>query len=235
MTAMGATTRNQELARGVLSRLALFSGSSPPQLDALARQCWTLAARAGDVVARRGERLAGVYAIGYGTVKLVLRGPGDEEHVLRLVSAGQTFGEAAALLSHPARYEALALCETKLVVVPSTAIVALIERDPRFAHGVIRLMGERTLELIDEVEAATMRSGAQRLASYLRALGQPSDASAPFTVRLPASKTVVAARLGIKKETLSRLFRRFEARGLIAVSRSDIEILDRVSLTELAG
>lgn len=235
MTSMATTRRDHELARGVLSRLALFSGSLPPQLDALSRQCWTLAARPGDVVARRGERLPGVFAIGYGTVKLLLRGPQDEARVLRLASAGQTFGEAAALLGCPARYEALALCEAKLVVVPSGAIVALIERDPRFAHGVIRLMGERNLELIDEVEAASVRRSAQRLAWYLRSLAQPAGASAPCTVRLPASKTVVAARLGIKKETLSRLFRRFQADRLIAVSRSDIAILDPQRLTEVAS
>lgn len=235
MTSTIAMTRNQELARGVLSRLALFSGSFPAQLDALAKQCWTLAARSGDVVARRAERLPGIFAVAYGTVKLALRGPQDEERVLRLVSAGQSFGEATALLGRTARYEALALCDSKLVVVPPASVVALIERDPRSARSVIRLMGERNLELLEEVEAATMRCGAQRLASYLRSLAQPVDASAPCTVRLPVSKTVVAARLGIKKETLSRLFRRFETDRLIAVSRSDIAILDLTRLSEVAG
>lgn len=232
---MVTTKRDEELVRGVLSRLALFSGALPAQLIALAKQCRTLAARAGDVVARRGERLPGIFAVGYGTIKLGLRGPGDEERVLRLVTGGQTFGEAAALLGQPARYDGLALCETKLVVVPTAQVVALIEREPRFAHSVIKLMGERNLELIEEVESATMRCGAQRLASYLRSLAQSSNIAAPCTVRLPVSKSVVAARLGVKKETLSRLFRRFEAKGVISVSRREIAILDGASLTKLAG
>jgi CRP-like cAMP-binding protein len=81
-----------------------------------------------------------------------------------------------------------------------------------------------------------MRRGAQRLASYLHSLARTgADASASRTVRLPVSKSVVAARLGLKKETLSRLFKQFTADGLIVVSRRDIEILDAERLTEVAG
>ena len=47
------------------------------------------------------------------------------------------------------------------------------------------------------------------------------------------SKTLVAARLGMKKETLSRLLRRLAADGLIEVSRREIAILDRAALTRV--
>jgi CRP-like cAMP-binding protein len=41
---------------------------------------------------------------------------------------------------------------------------------------------------------------------------------------------VVAALVGVKKETLSRLLRDLSERRLIAVSRRDITILDREQL-----
>jgi CRP-like cAMP-binding protein len=44
------------------------------------------------------------------------------------------------------------------------------------------------------------------------------------------SKTVVAALVGVKKETLSRLLRDLSERRLIEVSRRDITILDREQL-----
>jgi CRP-like cAMP-binding protein len=47
------------------------------------------------------------------------------------------------------------------------------------------------------------------------------------TVDLPLSKTVIAARLGMKKETLSRLLHQFAADGIIDVRRREIAILDR--------
>ena len=53
--------------------------------------------------------------------------------------------------------------------------------------------------------------------------------------RLPATKTAVAARLGVKKETLSRLLHALAARSVIEVRGRDVAILDRAGLAALAG
>jgi CRP-like cAMP-binding protein len=49
------------------------------------------------------------------------------------------------------------------------------------------------------------------------------------------SKTLLASRLGIKKETLSRLLREFAAEGLIRVAGRDIAIHDLPRLKALAA
>lgn len=227
--------RDLRFAEGVVSNLSLFSGISPSQRAAVAKHCWTLSARRGATLVSRDKPLAGVYALAYGSVKLALRGTDNEERVLRLASPGQTFGEAAALLGRPSRYEALALVDSRLIVIPSAAIFSLIDRAPRFARNMVKRLAERTFELLAEVETATMRRGSQRLASYLDSLAEPATAAGSCTVRLPVTKTLVAARLGVKKETLSRLLRQLAAEGVIAVTRRDIAILDRTRLAERAG
>jgi CRP/FNR family transcriptional regulator, dissimilatory nitrate respiration regulator len=238
ITHMGKLTaaRDTQLVQGVVSRLKLFWGASPAQIDDVVTHCRTFSARPGDMLVTRGERLPGLFAIAYGSAKLALREAEHEERVVGVVTTGEMFGEATALLGRPARYDVLALTESKLIVIPSASIFALIDREPRFARNVVKVLAERNIELLEELEAATMRRGAQRLASYLHSLAQPgADASATCTVHLPVSKSVVAARLGLKKETLSRLFRQFTVDGLIVVSRRDIEILDAERLTEVAG
>jgi CRP-like cAMP-binding protein len=52
--------------------------------------------------------------------------------------------------------------------------------------------------------------------------------------QLPAAKSVVAGRLGVAKETLSRLLRQFAQEGLIAVQRRSIRLLDRERLSAAA-
>lgn len=215
---------------GVVGHLGLFAGVEPEQVAALARQARVLEARRGEVLARRGEHLPGMFVVGYGLAKLTMRGR-DCERVLRLVSAGQTFGEATTLLGQPARYDALALVDTKVVMIPAVSLVALIDAQPHFGRAFACLLAERKLELLDEVEAATLQRSAQRLAGYLVSL----DADAARRVQLPVSKTLVAARLGVKKETLSRLLRQFVRDGVIEVSRRDIEILDGPALERLAS
>lgn len=229
-----AESRDQRLIEGVVSNLGFCWGLTPAQNTGMARHCRTLSARRGEVVAHRDARLPGVLALGYGSVKLALRGADGEERVLRLVSAGQTFGAATALLGRPCRYDALALVESRLVVIPSAAIFACMDHDPRFARRMVLSLAEGKLELLGELEAATLQRSAQRLASFLDALAEPDETGGAFLVKLPVSKTVVAARLGVKKETLSRLLRQFSVDGLIQVSRREVSILDRERLAGIA-
>jgi CRP/FNR family transcriptional regulator, dissimilatory nitrate respiration regulator len=222
----------QRLIRGLVPRLRIFCGVPPASLGPLIKQCWVLSVARGTHVVQRGARLPGIVALAYGSVKLSLGGDGTEERVVSLVSPGQTFGEAKALLGRAARSDATALADTKLVVIPSAAVLSLMDREPRFARALVFVLAERTLDLLAEVESATQR-GTQRLASYLGALAESNGNGEDCTVHLPVSKTLVAARIGVKKETFSRLLRDLAGRGLIVVERREVRILDRSALAAL--
>jgi len=219
----------QRLVEGVIASLPLFWSSSPGGRAALAGQCWALPAERGAVVLEQGRRPPGVFAVASGSVKTVLRRPEGAERALRVVAAQQTFGESSALLGRSSAYEAVALEQTKLVVIPTAAILGLMDAEPRFARGLVMALAERKAQLYAEMEAATLLSGAQRLATYLKDLAGPAR-----TVRLPFSKTLVASRLGIKKETLSRLLRELVEQRVIDMSRRDIAILEPERLDEVA-
>lgn len=215
----------QRLIQGLVPRLRIFWGVPAASLSPLTKQCLVLSVARGTNVVQRGARLPGVFALAYGSVKLSLRGDDAEERVVSLVSPGQTFGEAKALLGCASLCDAIALVDTKLIVIPSAAILSLMDREPRFARAMVFVLAERTLDLLGELESANKR-GAHRLAAYIVALADGNG----DTVQLPVSKTLVAARLGVKKETLSRLLRSLETRGLITVERREVRILDRTGL-----
>ena len=216
--------------QGVLANVGLFAGVPPAELASVSRHAWVLAARRGDLLVGADTRLPGVFVVGYGLVKLALRSPDGRERVLRIVTAGQSFGAAAALLGRVPRYEARAVTDGKLIIVPASAMYALMDREPRFSRSVMKSLAQRVVELSAELEAVSLYSSGERLASYLDSLAQPARENGGWTVRLPVSKTLVAARLGMKKETLSRLLRRLSAEGLIEVSRREIAIRDRDAL-----
>jgi CRP-like cAMP-binding protein len=214
--------------------LAGLWGLSGPQAAQLRRHCHFLPARRGEVIARHGEKLPGAFAVLSGTVKLSLHAHDGEERVLRIVGERETFGEACTLLGKPSPFDASALGDTRLVMLPPAAIWTLFRRDTRFARGVVVKLAESVLDMVTELEAATTQRSAQRLATYLESLVPHDGSAGPCTVRLPVSKTVVAARLGVKKETLSRLLRQFAGEGIIDVTRREIMILDPGRLSEAA-
>jgi len=220
------------MVKALLARTSLFRGASRAQLAALADQCTVREAARGEVVAARGQRLPGICAVAQGMLKLRLHHGPDDERVLRLVEAGETFGEASALLDRPIRFDVCAMTPAKLVVVPVAAVYRLVEQDAGAARRAVRELAERCQMLLGELEAGTLPR-AQRLAAYLDSLARPG-AKNGWNARLPATKTVIASRLGMKKETLSRLLRALADQGVIAVTQRDIAILDRRRLAALA-
>jgi CRP-like cAMP-binding protein len=151
--------------------------------------------------------------------------------VLRLVGPGEAFGEPTAVLGKPCLYDAVALSDAELVVVPTAVILSLVERDRRFARFMVHALAARSYTVLSEFEAATTQRSAQRLAGYLESLRKRGERS----IQLPVSKTLVAALLGMKKETLSRLLRQFAAEGIIGVARREISILDDTKLATFSA
>jgi CRP/FNR family transcriptional regulator, dissimilatory nitrate respiration regulator len=225
----------QRLIETVLADLRLFRGASAVARAGVAAQCRTLALARGGALARRGERLPGLLALAYGSVKLRIPVNGSRERVIRIVAAGESFGESAALLDRPAPFEPVALANSKVVVIPPAAVFALIECDPLVARGAVLVLAERHLRLVEELHTRAPRRGVQRLASYLEALAEPVAGNGELKARLPGTKTLAAAQLGMSKETLSRLLRSLAARGVLRVSRREIAIVDRAALAALAA
>lgn len=227
-------TRDLRLIQDTVANLAHFKGLARDRLTQVVRLARLERMGRGSWVARRGEQLQGVVAIAKGMVKLAMRGAGDAERVLRFVGPGETFGEASVLLGRPSAVDALTLADTVLAVIASASIRSLMASDARFARRMAKLLAERMLVLLAEIEASELRPAGERLASYLLTLAQPTAEAGRWTAHLPATKTLVAARLGMKKETLSRLLHDLASRRLIEVSRRDIAILEPQRLQELA-
>jgi CRP-like cAMP-binding protein len=206
-----------------LDQLAIFRQLAPGKLARLARRSRAVSVPRGATIARRGERLEGLVGVLQGLVKLTLRG--DSEKVLRLVGPGETFGESSVLLGQPMPADAIALADSSLAIVPCAPLLALVDSDRAFARELLGSVSRRLHALIADFEATTQHGARERLAAYLESLAPPGGE--PASVRLPATKTVIAARLGVTKETLSRLLHQLAEEDLIAVERSDITLLDR--------
>lgn len=212
-------------ATSLLAQLPLFRGTARLQLAGLARVAAARQVPAGGVVLRRGERVPGLMVVQHGLVKISVKG--DSERVLRLVGPADTFAEAPLVLNEPLQADVTAVTDTALLVVPAEPLLALFDRDTRFARRLLAAVCRRLQSLVADFEAATVHDAGERLAAYLDSLGKD-------TACLPAPKAVIASRLGMTKETLSRLLRAFMDQGLIAVAKREIRILDRARLSAAA-
>lgn len=227
--------RDPRLIEGILSNLGLFREVGRPSVALVASHVRIEYCRRGALIARRGERLPGVIGIAYGLLKLVLPRPNREGKVLRFLGANETFGEAVSLLDRPCSLDVVALADSMLAVIPVRPLQQLQERDLTFAGNLVRTLAEGQIRLVREIDASTGHRSAQRLAAYLESLAEPATGPGACAIHLPVTKSALAARLGITKETMSRLLRELKNQGLILMQGGNITILDRGRLCGMAG
>jgi CRP-like cAMP-binding protein len=226
--------REPPLLEALLSKLALFDQVEQAQIGSLALLSTAKRLRRGAMICRRGERLTGVIALGYGVMKVALRRRDGEEKVVRFMGANETFGECAVLLDVPSPVDVVALEESVVAEIPSAPLLRLLERDLRFSNNFSRAVAGRFLSLLAEHNASIQQNAQQRIAAYLMSIVAENVTRGMWIARLPASKTAVAARIGITKETFSRQLRDLIERELIAVVEREIEVLDLSAMMKLA-
>jgi CRP-like cAMP-binding protein len=100
--------------------------------------------------------------------------------------------------------DVVAVVDTRLVLVPAEPLLALVASDAQFARNLIASLAQRMHALVCDFEATTMHGARERLAAYLESLAESPEAA---RVTLPAPKKLIAARLGMTKETFSRALR----------------------------
>src|SRR5690606_39004237 len=123
---------------------------------------------------------------------------------------------------------------TRMLAVSSKAVLDLLDTDPSFARRMLANMAIRLRRLIRDVEAYSLRSSVQRVAGYLlyeaRGAEARGDQRSECTVTLPTRKQVLASRLNIAPETLSRVLRDLSDEGLISVEGRRITLHDTARL-----
>ncbi len=215
---------------GLLHDLPLFSRVGPEQLQPLAARTRSRRLARGALVFRQGDPAAAFFVVVEGVVKLAVLGDDGAEKVVEVIQPGESFGEAVMLLGQPYPVTAIALAPTRLLAVPLDAVDALLDGDPMFARRMLAGLAVRLHGMVRDVESYALRSGRQRVASYLVEHARPEPGTPTHTVLLTTSKQVVASRLSLTPETFSRVLRELTRAGLVTVTGRRISVPDPAAL-----
>src|SRR5690625_50938 len=187
-----------------LSRIPLFRQLAENELDELAAATTQIHAARGTVLFKQGDPCVGFHTVMYGQIKLMLISPAGDEKVVRLIRPGGSFGEALMFMEKPYIVTAQALEDSLLLHVGKVGLYEVMDRHPMLARKMIASLSQRLHALMGDVEAYSMRSGAQRVIGYfLRSL----EGDQAQHLRLSTSKAVIASRLNLTPEHFSRILR----------------------------
>lgn len=219
----------------LLMQVPLFSGLSEPDLNNVARFTRERTLEKGELLFQRGDAAHGFFFVVSGQIKLGVSSAAGNEKVIEIVGPMQTFGEAVMLMSRPYPVFAEALVPTTLLNISQSVVSELIDQDPKFARRLLAGMAVRLHSMVKDVEVYSLRSSTQRVIGYLLQQTDDDLDAGSAAIQLPTSKQVIASRLNLTPETLSRIFHDLSDAGLIKVQGKTITLLDPVKLSRHQG
>lgn len=165
------------------------------------------------------------FVLANGQIKLTRRGFDDSEKVIDVIQPGQSFAEAV-ILSEDELYpvNAQAITESRVIAIEASHYLGLLKQSTDLCLSVMARMGQRMHWLINEIDRLVLHNATFRLVSYLLdQLGPESEEQSEFRLKTP--KTVIASRLSIVPETLSRTLKKLTLKGLVDYQRDGTIVL----------
>ncbi len=217
-----------ELTRLQVVRNYLFAHLTPDELAVVLRQAEARQFAPGEGVFRQGENAAHFFLVTSGQVRLYRISPTGEEKVIDLIRPGNLFAEAVSFMGGRYPVHAAAVDQVRLASFAFDDLNRALHDSPGLAFRMMGGMAMRIHGLVNEIDHLACGSAGQRLVYYL--LDLLRDAPDPKRIHLRVPKNVVASRVGVKPETLSRLLARLKESGILEVRDEWLIVHDETRL-----
>jgi CRP/FNR family cyclic AMP-dependent transcriptional regulator len=217
----GTALASLDAKLAVIRRLPLLVGVADETLTKLASRAYWQVHAAGQIVVDAGDTTSDVFIVAEGAVRVVMRTAFGYEAILNDLGVGDFFGELAAIDNAPRSANVTALLQTRLCAIPGDAFIdmALSSRD--VGRRLLRLLSTRLRgkdERLIEFGALSVR---QRLIAELLRLSRDRGGG-ERVITPPPPQHVLAARVGTRRETVSREMTEMSRSGSITVGRGAI-------------
>jgi CRP-like cAMP-binding protein len=214
------------------SQTAVLSGLNPRTVQILLGQAAVVDLEPGDALFRQGEAAAAFFIVIEGWIKLYRITPAGDEAVLHVLTKGESFAEAVAFAGGRYPATATAATDSRVVLIPAHHVISCIRQMPDIAIAMIASTSQHLHRLVQRVEQLSAQSGLQRVAEFLAGLCPSVHGSC--TISLPYDKSLIAGRLGLKPESLSRVFAKLRLVG-VDVRASDVVVSEVAQLRSLVA
>ena len=204
----------------------IFADLEPAHLDALSRAATIRPYAAGEAILREDEPGDLFFVIMRGQVKVFVDSEHGREVVLTHLQAGDFFGEMALFDNETRSASVSALTPAELVVLRRRDFLTVLEEEPPIARRILATLSARLRRANEMIESLVLLDVGGRLAGYLLRLaheiGTPQE-EGWLSLSRPTHQ-VIANTIGASRETVTRLLRQFQERGLIRMRGSTVWI-----------
>jgi len=189
----------------------------------------------GQVVFYEGNTCLGIHCVESGSVKLRRIGPRGDDVVVGLAGPGDTLGYLAYFGGRGYTTTAEALTACRICFVDRAAVRTVIQSNPAVGLSFLRRLSDdvdRSEEERVKALSLPLRARAAHLLLVLKDRNASADDQGRLTIELPLTRRDMAAMLGTRPESLSRLIRDLETDGVAHFGARQIVVPDLDALLD---
>jgi CRP/FNR family transcriptional regulator, cyclic AMP receptor protein len=200
----------------LLAKTPLFQVLPPTELAIVADRMRPVDFGTGQMIFSRGDSGRDIYLVLAGRVRLSILTAEGRELSLAHATAGQIFGEIAALDGKARTADATAISIVQAMILPQSALKGLIETQPRVASAFITFLCARLRETDDKLEAIALHPIETRLARLLLSaltLQSPGQSGEAIALNLGMSQSELALLIGASRPKVNTALTLLEDQG----------------------
>lgn len=216
----------------VVRRTHMFRGLKPLMVEKLIAPARVLAMREGQILFSQGDPAEAFFIIAEGWVKVHRTTEAGDEAVIYVFAKGDSIAEAVAYTGRVYPASAQVVSDARIVQIPADHLVRCIRTTPDIALAMLASTSNHLLNLVQQIEQLKAKSGFQRVAGFLASLSSVEEGAS--TIVLPYDKNLIAGRLGLTPESLSRAFTKLRPLG-VTVSASTVHVSEVARLRQYAS
>ena len=218
----------------LVSKAPLLAGLSPADLALLLDGAHVASYPETELLFSQGDKADRFFVVLEGRVNIFALTETGDQSIIEVFDPIISFAEAAIFSSgiYPLNGEVMA--GSRLAHIPAAQFLKRLADNRSLGLVLLAGLSQWQFRLIHEISELKTKSPGQRLATFLLALAAKAGAGAENggRVRLPLTKSVLASRIGIAPESLSRALNRLKAFGVETHGR-EVEITDVEALRRM--
>jgi len=220
-----------------LSSVSIFSDLSDSELSNIKTLCQTRKYPKNSMIILEEEMGDVVFIVMSGTVKITRVNDEGKEVILAMLGSGEVFGEMAILDGESRSANALAQENCEVVTINREEFLNLIKTNNKVALNLMTEFAVRLRKSDQQIEALSLDDAEHRIGVSILNLAEEMGVIRKGAVtvdNLPYQQDI-ANMAGTSRETVSRVMKIFEERGLITKTGHKLSIPDYAFFKRIFG
>jgi CRP/FNR family transcriptional activator FtrB len=194
-----------------------FSRLSRESRDRLLAASYVQHFAAGSILYRRNDQCNFAFIALDGSIAWIAEQGAGKEWVIEFVPPGELMGLLAIRVNKTYIATGRVIENTRVLLIPAVTLRECLETDLRCALAALDTLAVRVPRLTGQIRELKAQSAAQRLAGFILELIDSNGSGrkeGEVSVTLPWSRSLIATRLGIVPESMSRVFAELKDYGV---------------------